>query len=168
MSPGMRRGVRIFDPGNNAVECAFHRRLQPVTERPWYRSSKSSPVPVGNVVRLACEAESRNASAYERSLQHGLVGAGLIVAVAGLVGISSGAGAAQAAFRSVLCTLSLPKGSRRSQHLLSLQNFPFPLIRGEIIGPRHEHVSAGLLRRGFGCRQIIVGLSRRRFVSVMN
>ena len=44
------------------------------------------PVPVGNLIRLASEAESRNVSVYERSLQLGLVGAGVIVPVAGLIG----------------------------------------------------------------------------------
>ena len=43
-------------------------------------------VPVGNLIRLASEAESRNVSVYERSLQPALVGAGLIVPVAGLIG----------------------------------------------------------------------------------
>jgi hypothetical protein len=52
-----------------------------------------NPVPVGNLIRLVGEAESRNASAlamllpYERSLQPGLVGTGVIVPVAGLLGI---------------------------------------------------------------------------------
>ena len=44
------------------------------------------PVPVGNLIRLVREAESRNALPHERSLQPGLVGAGLIVPVAGLIG----------------------------------------------------------------------------------
>jgi hypothetical protein len=43
-------------------------------------------VPVGNLIRLANEAESRNVSVYERSLQPDLVGAGIIVPIAGLVG----------------------------------------------------------------------------------
>jgi hypothetical protein len=42
-------------------------------------------VPAGNLIRLASEAESRDVLAYERSLQPGLVGAGSIVPVAGLV-----------------------------------------------------------------------------------
>jgi FixJ family two-component response regulator len=43
-------------------------------------------VPIGNLIRLAREAESRKASSHERSLQPGLVVAGVIVPVAGLVG----------------------------------------------------------------------------------
>jgi hypothetical protein len=45
-----------------------------------------TPVPVGNLIRLASEAESRNVSIYERSFQPDLVGAGIIVPIAGLVG----------------------------------------------------------------------------------
>jgi hypothetical protein len=50
------------------------------------RRSPHLPVPVGNLIRLVREAESAMLLSHERSLQPGLVGAGLIVPVAGLIG----------------------------------------------------------------------------------
>lgn len=43
-------------------------------------------VPVENLIRLASEGESRNVLSYERSFQPDLVGAGIVVPIAGLVG----------------------------------------------------------------------------------
>jgi hypothetical protein len=48
--------------------------------------TRARGVAVGNLIRVAREANRAMLLPYERSLQHGLVGAGLIVPVAGLIG----------------------------------------------------------------------------------